>query len=74
MNEACATLFRVRVLPCTPAVRHLLHAHLDAHDHLAVATDLPDGSVEIAGPAARAGEIAAVTREIATALGLLLLA
>jgi hypothetical protein len=60
-----------RVLPRDARVRHLVHAHLEAHDHLAVATDLPDGSIEISGPAARADELDAVVREIAHAVGLL---
>lgn len=50
---------------------HLLHAHLEAHDHLAVAFDRPDGSIELIGPASRADEILAVAREIARAVGLL---
>jgi hypothetical protein len=48
-----------------------VHALLEAHDHLAIATDLPDGSVELVGAAAQAEEIRAVAGEIARALGLL---
>ena len=63
------TLFRVRVLPARAGQGHLVHAHLEAHDHLAIATDLADGSVEIVGPADLASEIQAVATEICRAIG-----
>ena len=61
----------VRLLPSRPGQRHLVHAHLEAHDNLAIATDLPDGSIEISGPATCREEIAAVASEIARSLGML---
>ena len=65
------TLFRLRIVPSSVAARQRLYAHLEAHDHLATATDLPDGSVEISGPACCADEITDVAREIARVVGLL---
>jgi hypothetical protein len=69
--DAAAKLFCIRVLPRSRADGHLVHAHLEAYDHLATATDLDDGSLEITGPAARGDEIRAVVRDIATSLGAL---
>ncbi len=64
-------LHRVRLLPTRAGQGHLVHAHLEAHDHLAIATDLPDGSVEIAGPDDLARDIDAVCAEIARTVGAL---
>jgi hypothetical protein len=64
-------LLRFRVLPRSRADGHLVHAHLEAYDHLATATDLNDGSLEIVGPSARGDEIRAAVRDIATWLGAL---
>ncbi|MEI8257388.1 MAG: hypothetical protein WCJ30_17065 [Deltaproteobacteria bacterium] len=66
-------IFSMRVLPSRPGQGHLVHAHLEAHDHLAVATDFPDGSLEIAGPSDLAEDIRAVTLEIAHAVGALVI-
>jgi hypothetical protein len=67
-------LYSVRILPTRRGQGHLVHAHLEAHDHLAIATDLADGSVEIAGPRDLAGEIDAVCLEIARCVGALVIA
>ncbi len=66
-------VFSMRVLPSRPGQGHLVHAHLEAHDHLAVATDFPDGSLEITGPSGLEDEIRAVTLEIARAVGALVI-
>jgi hypothetical protein len=75
---ACETrivteVHRVRILPTRRGQGHLVHAHLEAHDHLAVATDLEDGSVEIVGPRELASEIDAVCGEIARCVGALVM-
>lgn len=62
-------LFSLRVLPTRPGQGHLLHALLEAHDHLACAIDREDGSIEIVGPRELAAEIEAVVAEITRATG-----
>ena len=71
MSATFDRAFSVAVLPPGTAQRNLLRAHLEAHDHLAVAMDRPDGAVTIVGSYAQRAEILAVVNELSATLGLL---
>lgn len=64
-------LMRVRLLPQRPDAAGLLKAHIEAFDHLAVVSELGDGSVCVEGPFERADDIIAACDELARELGLL---